>query len=70
MQRCADAQLRAPCRAGGAVRVPSSRGLTQVRGCGLTSDAFHVTQPEPNGRGAVDAMHASLQQARTSGPPQ
>lgn len=34
--------------------------LLQVRGYGLSSDAHHVTQPPPDGRGAVLAMRRAL----------
>ena len=43
-----------------------SRGATiyaQIVGYGATADAFHVTQPEPEGLGAIAAMHAALAEA-------
>jgi len=35
----------------------------ELRGCGLAADAFHVTQPPGDGRGAAQAMRAALAQA-------
>jgi 3-oxoacyl-[acyl-carrier-protein] synthase II len=43
-----------------------ARGATiyaQIVGYGATADAFHVTQPEPEGLGAIAAMHAALAEA-------
>ena len=43
-----------------------SRGATiyaEIVGYGATADAFHVTQPEPEGLGAIAAMHAALAEA-------
>ena len=43
-----------------------SRGATiyaEVAGYGASADAFHVTQPEPNGAGAVLALQAALTDA-------
>lgn len=34
--------------------------LARVLGYGASNDAFHITQPEENGRGAADAMTAAL----------
>jgi 3-oxoacyl-[acyl-carrier-protein] synthase II len=44
-----------------------ARGATilgEIAGYGATSDAFHVTQPDENGRGAGEAMRRALAQAR------
>lgn len=32
----------------------------QVRGYGLSGDAYHITQPAPDGRGAILAMQRAL----------
>src|SRR3954447_4769002 len=37
--------------------------FARVTGYGASNDAFHITQPEENGRGAVEAMHAALRDA-------
>jgi 3-oxoacyl-[acyl-carrier-protein] synthase II len=37
--------------------------LGVIAGFGASCDAFHVTQPEPGGRGAIAAMHAALADA-------
>jgi 3-oxoacyl-[acyl-carrier-protein] synthase II len=44
----------------------ASRGATvfaEVAGYGASADAFHITQPEPQGAGAVAAMEAALADA-------
>jgi 3-oxoacyl-[acyl-carrier-protein] synthase II len=38
--------------------------IAEVAGYGATSDAFHVTQPDPEGAGATAAMNAALDDAR------
>lgn len=38
--------------------------LAEVVGYGSTSDAFHVTAPEPEGRGAVNALRYALKDAQ------
>jgi 3-oxoacyl-[acyl-carrier-protein] synthase II len=38
----------------------------RVTGYGASNDAFHITQPEENGRGAVEAMTAALADAELS----
>ena len=35
----------------------------RIVGFGATNDAFHMTQPEPEGRGAIAAMRAALREA-------
>jgi 3-oxoacyl-[acyl-carrier-protein] synthase II len=40
-----------------------ARVLATVRGYGASSDAFHLTAPEPEGRGAVQAIRAALADA-------
>tara|TARA_A100001037_G_C15142835_1_gene634718 strand:+ start:40 stop:1281 length:1242 start_codon:yes stop_codon:yes gene_type:complete len=37
--------------------------LAELIGYGATSDAFHVTQPHPEGAGAIEAMRRALSQA-------
>ncbi|MGH2730277.1 MAG: beta-ketoacyl-ACP synthase II [Actinomycetota bacterium] len=38
--------------------------LAEVIGYGATSDAFHVTQPDPDGIGAAEAMRAAMGDAK------
>lgn len=38
--------------------------LGTIAGFGATCDAFHATQPAPDGRGAIAAMHSALADAR------
>jgi 3-oxoacyl-[acyl-carrier-protein] synthase II len=38
----------------------------RITGYGASNDAFHITQPEENGRGAVEAMTAALRDADLS----
>ncbi|HYN37561.1 MAG TPA: beta-ketoacyl-ACP synthase II [Actinomycetota bacterium] len=40
-----------------------ARVLAELRGYGATSDAFHVTQPDPKGIGATKAMVAAMADA-------
>ena len=40
--------------------------LAEIAGYGATADAFHVTQPEPEGLGAIAAMQAALSDAGES----
>lgn len=40
--------------------------FARVTGYGASNDAFHITQPEENGRGAVEAMTAALEDAGLS----
>lgn len=42
---------------------PSSVALV---GCGASSDAHHISAPEPNGTGAIEAMQKALQDANLS----
>lgn len=35
----------------------------QLRGYGMSADAFHITQPPPDGRGAALAMRRALKEA-------
>lgn len=44
-------------------RSRGARIYAEMRGCGLAADAHHVTAPPPDGRGAIAAMQAALQQA-------
>jgi len=37
-----------------------------LRGCGLSNDAYHPTQPHPNGEGAVLAITKALKEAKLS----
>jgi 3-oxoacyl-[acyl-carrier-protein] synthase II len=44
-------------------RARGAQIFARVRGYGASNDAFHITQPEENGRGAVEAMTAALRDA-------
>jgi 3-oxoacyl-[acyl-carrier-protein] synthase II len=46
-----------------AARARGARVLARVRGYGATSDAHHLTAPEPNGRGAARAIELALADA-------
>ncbi|GAC1437003.1 MAG: beta-ketoacyl-ACP synthase II [Chloroflexota bacterium] len=41
-----------------------ARVLVEVTGGSITGDAWHVTEPEPSGRGAILAMRRALKDAR------
>jgi 3-oxoacyl-[acyl-carrier-protein] synthase II len=40
--------------------------LAEITGYGISTDNFHITQPEPSGIGARQAMEGALQSARIS----
>ena len=44
-------------------RARGARVYGRIVGYGATNDAFHITQPDENGRGAVGAMQATLADA-------
>ncbi|MBI5105723.1 MAG: beta-ketoacyl-[acyl-carrier-protein] synthase family protein [Solirubrobacterales bacterium] len=44
-------------------RARGAQVLGRILGYGASNDAFHITQPDENGRGAQDAMRAALQDA-------
>jgi 3-oxoacyl-[acyl-carrier-protein] synthase II len=44
-------------------RARGAQIYARVTGYGASNDAFHITQPEENGRGAVEAMTAALRDA-------
>jgi 3-oxoacyl-[acyl-carrier-protein] synthase II len=44
-------------------RARGAQIYARVTGYGASNDAFHITQPEANGRGAVEAMTAALRDA-------
>lgn len=41
----------------------NGKALASIAGFGLTSDAFHVTKPDPKARGAITAMELALKMA-------
>jgi len=41
----------------------NAKPLVEIVGCGLSADGYHVTQPEPEGRGLARAMERALKQA-------
>ena len=43
-----------------------ARVLGEVAGFGMSADAYHMTQPAPEGRGAQQAMRAALADARVA----
>ena len=47
-------------------RERGARVYAELAGHGMTTDAFHVTAPEPEGEGMVRAMRAALAAARVS----
>ena len=47
-------------------RARGAKIFARVVGYGASNDAFHITQPEANGRGAIEAMHAALRDADLS----
>jgi 3-oxoacyl-[acyl-carrier-protein] synthase II len=47
----------------GRARAREARIYAELAGYGMTSDAFHVTSPHPEGEGMARAMRAALQQA-------
>jgi 3-oxoacyl-[acyl-carrier-protein] synthase II len=44
-------------------RARGAQIFARVTGYGASNDAFHITQPEENGRGAIEAMTAALEDA-------
>jgi 3-oxoacyl-[acyl-carrier-protein] synthase II len=44
-------------------RARGARVLARIAGYGASNDAFHITQPDENGRGAIQAMRATLADA-------
>ena len=44
-------------------RARGARVLARVAGYGASNDAFHITQPDADGRGAIQAMRATLADA-------
>jgi len=47
----------------GRARAREARIYAELAGYGMTSDAFHVTSPHPDGEGMARAMRVALQQA-------
>jgi 3-oxoacyl-[acyl-carrier-protein] synthase II len=48
-------------------RARGARVLARIAGYGASNDAFHITQPDENGRGAIQAMRATLADAGAAG---
>jgi 3-oxoacyl-[acyl-carrier-protein] synthase II len=44
-------------------RARGATPLARIAGYGASNDAFHITQPDPDGRGATEAMRAALADA-------
>lgn len=44
-------------------REPLADNTVEFAGGGETSDAYHISSPDPTGKGAIAAIHAALQQA-------
>jgi 3-oxoacyl-[acyl-carrier-protein] synthase II len=44
-------------------RARGARILARIAGYGASNDAFHITQPHETGRGAIQAMYATLSDA-------
>jgi 3-oxoacyl-[acyl-carrier-protein] synthase II len=40
-----------------------ARVYARIAGVGLSSDAYHITSPDPDGKGQIAAMHRSLEMA-------
>jgi len=49
-------------------RARGAQPLAVIAGFGLSSDAFHIVSPDPEGRGAARAMRAALGEARLAAP--
>ena len=43
---------------------PATTHAIALLGAGASSDAHHISAPEPSGRGAVQAMHTALSRAK------
>jgi len=50
--------------AGFAIVDPNAKGSMQLLGYGETSDAYHMSSPDPEGQGAVASMRAALKSAQ------
>jgi 3-oxoacyl-[acyl-carrier-protein] synthase-1/3-oxoacyl-[acyl-carrier-protein] synthase II len=46
-----------------AAETPPSNAVAEVRGAGLSCDAYHPTAPEPDGKGALQAIRSALADA-------
>lgn len=44
------------------------RVYAELRGYGMSGDAYHITQPSPEGTGAALAMERALRKVRCAGP--
>jgi 3-oxoacyl-[acyl-carrier-protein] synthase II len=47
-------------------RARDARVYAELTGYGMSTDAFHVTSPHPQGEGMIRAMRAALEQARVT----